>query len=50
MFHNGAWNRTVANMVVFDDTFIDDNICSGLVVEPGHRQRLMILFSAREAY
>lgn len=40
MFQNGAWNRTVPNMVVFDDTFIDDNICSGLVVEPGHRQRL----------
>jgi len=40
IFQNGAWNRTVVNMVVFDDTFVDENICSGLVVEPGHRQRL----------
>jgi hypothetical protein len=30
----------VANVVIFDDTFVDENICSGLVVESEHRQRL----------
>jgi wobble nucleotide-excising tRNase len=40
VFQDGAWSQTVPNMVVFDDTFVDDNICSGLVVEPGHRQHL----------
>jgi wobble nucleotide-excising tRNase len=39
-FQNGAWNRSVPNMAVFDDSFVDENICSGLLVEAGHRQRL----------
>lgn len=39
-FQNGAWNRTLPDMVVFDDTFIDENVCSGLVVESEHRQKL----------
>jgi wobble nucleotide-excising tRNase len=40
MFQNNAWNRTFANMVVFDDMFIDQNVYSGLAVEPEHRQNL----------
>jgi wobble nucleotide-excising tRNase len=40
MFQNGAWNRTLSNMAVFDDVFVDDNVCSGLEVEAEHRQRL----------
>ncbi|HEY6618628.1 MAG TPA: AAA family ATPase [Steroidobacteraceae bacterium] len=40
IFLNGAWNRSVPNIVVFDDTFVDENICSGLVIDTGHRQRL----------
>lgn len=40
MFQNGAWNRTLANMVVFDDVFIDENVYSGLVVGVDHRQKL----------
>lgn len=40
MFQNGAWNRTLANMVVFDDVFIDQNVYSGLVVGVDHRQNL----------
>lgn len=40
MFQNGAWNRTLPNMVVFDDVFVDENIYSGLVVGPEHRQKL----------
>jgi len=40
IFLNGAWNRSLPNIVVFDDTFVDENICSGLVVESEHRHRL----------
>lgn len=40
MFQNGVWNRTLANMVVFDDVFIDQNVYSGLVVGADHRQNL----------
>jgi wobble nucleotide-excising tRNase len=40
MFQNGAWNRTLPNMVVFDDVFVDQNVYSGLVVGSEHRQNL----------
>lgn len=40
MFQNNAWNRTLPNMAVFDDAFVDQNVCSGLAVGPGHRQNL----------
>jgi wobble nucleotide-excising tRNase len=40
MFQNNAWNHLAPNLVVFDDTFVDQNICSGLEVAPNHRQKL----------
>jgi wobble nucleotide-excising tRNase len=40
IFQNGAWNRTMPDIVVFDDSFVDENVCSGLTVESEHRQRL----------
>jgi wobble nucleotide-excising tRNase len=40
VFQNGAWNRTVPEIAIFDDLFVDQNICSGLVVESEHRQKL----------
>jgi len=40
MFQNNAWIRTFPNMTVFDDLFIDQNVYSGLAVEPEHRQNL----------
>lgn len=40
MFQNGAWNRTLTDMVVFDDAFVDANLFSGLAVDPEHRQNL----------
>ncbi len=48
MYENGAWNRTFQNLAVFDDDFVDDNVCSGLAVDPEHRQNLheLILGSA----
>ena len=36
----GAWNRWVPNIVVFDDHFVDENVHSGLAVEADHRQHL----------
>jgi hypothetical protein len=38
MFRNNAWTRTLSNLAVFDDTFVDQNVYSGLAVEAGHRQ------------
>jgi len=40
MFQNGAWNRTLSNMVIFDDQFVDQNIYSGLTVASEHRHNL----------
>jgi wobble nucleotide-excising tRNase len=40
VFENEAWNRTVPDLVVFDDVFVDENVHSGLEVEAGHRQKL----------
>jgi wobble nucleotide-excising tRNase len=40
MFQNNAWNRTVPNMAVFDDVFVDQNVYSGLAVGAEHRQKL----------
>jgi hypothetical protein len=40
MFQNGTWNRHLPNLAVFDDAFVDENVCSGLSVEAGHRQNL----------
>jgi len=40
MYDNGAWNRHVPDIAVFDDAFVDQNICSGLAIDAAHRQRL----------
>ena len=40
MFDNNAWNRSLPDMVVFDDVFVDENLYSGLAVGSGHRQNL----------
>ena len=40
MFQNNGWNRTLPNLAVFDDLFVDQNVHSGLAVEAGHRQNL----------
>ncbi len=40
VFQNGAWNRTLQNMIIFDDVFVDQNVYSGLVVGADHRQKL----------
>jgi wobble nucleotide-excising tRNase len=40
MFQNGAWNRHFPALTIFDDVFVDENICSGLSVSAGQRQNL----------
>jgi wobble nucleotide-excising tRNase len=40
MFQDGAWNRTLSHLVLFDDLFVDANIHSGLAVDARHRQNL----------
>jgi len=40
MFQNGVWNRHLPNLAVFDDAFVDENVCSGLSVEAEHRHNL----------
>ena len=39
VFSNGSWNRTLP-LKIFDDSFIESNVCSGLEVDPEHRQNL----------
>jgi len=39
-FRDGAWNRTLADLVIFDDRFVDENVYSGLSVDADHRQNL----------
>jgi wobble nucleotide-excising tRNase len=40
MFQNGTWNRTIPDITVSDDVFVDQNVCSGLAVDSEHRQNL----------
>ncbi len=40
MFQDGRWNRTLPQLRLFDDVFVDANIHSGLIVEARHRQNL----------
>lgn len=40
VFQNGAWNVGSPEIVVFDDSFVAANVCSGIEVEAGHRQNL----------
>ena len=39
-FQNGAWSRTLPNIVVFDDMFVATNVCSGVEIGSDHRQNL----------
>jgi wobble nucleotide-excising tRNase len=40
VFDNNAWSRTLPDLTIFDDVFVDRNVYSGLAVEPAHRQGL----------
>ncbi len=49
IFENNAWNRTLPDLAVFDDVFIDENVHSGLVVQAHHRQNLHELILGAQA-
>ena len=49
VFENNCWSRTLPNLIIFDDEFIDQNVHSGLVVEPHHRRRLHDLILGAKA-
>lgn len=40
VFQNGTWANNLPNIAVFDDTFVAQNVCSGMEIETGHRQNL----------
>ena len=40
IFRDGAWNQTLPGIVIYDDRFVNENVYSGLTVEPDHRQNL----------
>lgn len=49
VFQNNAWNRTLPDLVVFDDIFVDENVHSGLAVDAHHRQKLHELILGAQA-
>jgi wobble nucleotide-excising tRNase len=49
IFENNTWNRTLTDLVVFDDVFIDENVHSGLAVQAHHRQNLHELILGAQA-
>lgn len=40
VFREGQWSRTVPDLLIFDDVFVDENVHSGLDIQAGHRQNL----------
>ena len=40
VFENAVWKRHLPNIAIFDDTFVSDNVCSGIELQTGHRQNL----------
>ena len=40
VFENGHWNQAHAEIIVFDDIFVDENVYSGLEVSAIHRHNL----------
>ena len=48
MFQNGVWDDSAVNILVFDDSFVADNIYSGIDVDTEHRQKLHELIIGAE--
>lgn len=32
-FQNGSWNKSIQGIVIYDDVFVANNVCSGLMVD-----------------
>jgi wobble nucleotide-excising tRNase len=39
-FNHGTWSAQLPTISVFDDAFVAANVCSGLDIDPDHRQNL----------
>jgi wobble nucleotide-excising tRNase len=37
----GSWDKTHSRIRVFDDDFVERNVCSGMRIEPKHRENLL---------
>lgn len=48
IFQQGAWNEVDVNILVFDDSFVTDNIYSGVDVATEHRQKMHELIIGAE--
>ncbi len=40
VFQDATWSRTLPEVTIFDDTFVSQNICSGIELRAPHRQKL----------
>lgn len=40
IFQNYAWSATLPDITIFDDTFVAQNVCSGIDIQTEHRQNL----------
>ena len=49
VFQDNTWNRPIPQIAVFDDTFVEENVYSGLNVSPQQRQHLHDLILGPEA-
>ena len=48
-FKNNIWSMTNSNIMIFDDTFIEENVYSGLTISPHQRQGLHDVILGAEA-
>ncbi len=49
LFKEGKWNSQSAPIALFDDTFVEDNLYSGLTVSPQQRQRMHSIILGHQA-
>ena len=49
VFKGVSWSRQIASLVIFDDTFVEQNVYSGLTVSPRQRQHLYDLILGPQA-
>lgn len=40
VYQDGAWQQPLPPVTVFDDDFVAANVCSGIEIDPSHRQNL----------
>ena len=49
LFKDGKWNNQSMPIAIFDDTFVEENIYSGLTVSPQQRQRMHNIILGQQA-